>query len=114
MSYGRNAKFEEIREIAFGSIGAGYTAVGAKTTDYTRLFTITNETNEAVYVSFNGIVDHLRLVSGETKMFNLTANKVRDDGLFLPKGTLFYVKDGGSAPISGLVAIEVMYASGGI
>jgi len=114
MAYGRNAKFEEIREVAFGAIGATYGAIGALTTDYTRLFTITNETNLPVYISLDGVTDHLRIASGVTRMFNLTANKARDDGLFLPKGTVFYARDSGVPPGSGLVAIEVMYASGGV
>ena len=114
MAYGRTARFEGVREIAFGAIGAGYGAIGAITTDYTRLFTITNETNQPIYISFDGVTDHLRFVSGASRMYNVSANKVRDDGLFLPKRTVFYISHGGVAPGSGLVAVEVMYASGGV
>lgn len=114
MAYGRTARFEPIREVAFGAIGAGYTAVGTLTTDYTRLFTVTNATNQDVYISLDGVTDHLRVVTGSSKVFDVSSNKVRDDGLFLPRGTIFYIRRAGAAPGSGQVSIEVMYASGGV
>jgi len=113
MAYGRVAKFEPIREAAFGAIGAGYSAVGTLTTDYTRIITFTNETDVDVYISFDGVTNHLRVVSGSSKVFDITTNKVRDDGLFIPKGTIFYVKRVAGAPSAGVVSIEVMYAAGG-
>ena len=114
MAYGRVARFEPIREIAFGAIGAAYSAVGTLTTDYTRLFSITNTTDADVYISFDGVDNHLRVITGSAKVYDISTNKVRDDGLFIPKGTVFYVKRAAGAPGSGLVAIEVMYASGGV
>lgn len=114
MAYGRNARFEPIREVDFGSIGAAYSDVGTLTTDYTRLFSITNTTDVDLYFSLDGATDHIRVVSGSAKVYDITTNKVRDDGMFLPKGTVFSVKRADGAPSSGLVSIEVMYASGGV
>lgn len=114
MAYGRVARFEPIREAAFGAIGAGYTAIGTLTTDYTRLFSIQNSTNQDIYISLDGVTDHIRVATGSAKVFDISANKVRDDGLFIPKGTVFYVKRAGAAPTSGSVSIEVLYAAGGV
>jgi hypothetical protein len=44
----------------------------------------------------------------------LTTNKVKDDGLFLDVGTIFYVKEVSVTPTSGDVWIEILYADGGI
>ena len=114
MAYGRVARFEPIRELAFGGIVAGYSAVGTLTTDYTRIFSVTNTTDTDVYISLDGVTDHMRIISGSAKIIDISANKVRDDGLFLPKGTVFYVKRAAGAPSAGLVAVEVLYASGGV
>jgi len=113
MAYGRVAKFEELKSLAFGSITGAYAAVGTATTDYTRIVTFTNTTNQAVYISLDGTTNQLYLPSGVIKVIDISANKVRDDGLFIPKGTVFYTKHTGSAPTSGAVYIEVLYAGGG-
>jgi len=110
MAYGRAARFEPLREVAFGAITANYTAVGTLTTDFTRLFTISNATDVDVYISFDGVTNHLRVVTGTAKVYDITSNKVRDDGLFIPKGTVFSIKRVAGAPSSGQVSIEVMYA----
>jgi hypothetical protein len=114
MAYGRVAKFEPIREVAFGAIGAGYTAIGTLTTDYTRLVTFSNSTDQDVYISLDAIHNQLRVFRGSSKVFDISANKIRDDGLFLPKGTVFYIKQASGVPTTGLVAVEVMYAAGGV
>jgi hypothetical protein len=114
MAYGRVARFEPIREIGPGAIGAAYLPVGGQTLDYTRLFTLTNETDVDVYISLDGVTDQLRVVSGSSKVFDVSTNKVRDDGLFLPKGTIFYIRRVGAVATTGSFSIEVMYASGGV
>jgi hypothetical protein len=114
MAYGTRVRFEELRQLAFGAIGAAYVACGGATGDHTRLFTIHNMTDVDLYVSLDGSTTQLRVVSGEARVLDLTANKVRDDGLFVPQGTTFWVKAVAGAPSSGAFWIEVMYADGGI
>jgi len=113
MSYGKRVAFEEIREVAFGSIGAAYAAVGSATSDMARLVGITNTTDVEVYISFDGTTNHLRLASGSFKLFDLTANEI-DKGLLLKKATTFYAKRVSGAPTEGSVWIEVMFAEGGV
>lgn len=114
MAYGTRVRFEELRELAFGGIGAAYAAVGGATGDHTRLFTLNNTTNTDLYISTDGVKNHLRVAAGSAKIFDLTANKVKDDGLFVDQGTTFYVKRAAGAPTTGLIWIEAMYADGGV
>lgn len=113
MAFGTKVQFEELRSLAFGSISGSYAAVGSATTDHARLVCFTNATNADLYISLDGITNHLIVPANGFKLLDLTANKVRDDGLFISKETIFYTKQV-SAPSSGSLWIEVMYASGGI
>lgn len=115
MAYGTRVAFEAVREVAFGGIGAAYAAIGTGTLDHTRLFTIHNTTDKDIYLSFDGVVNFLRIAAGSARVFDLTTNKVRDDGYFLVKNTIFYQKRTEmGAPTLGRVWIEVMYAEGGV
>jgi len=114
MAYGIRVDFEAVRELAFGGIGANYAAVGTATLDYTRLLGVYNSTNEDVYISLDGVTNHMRIAAGTGQIYDLTANKVRDDGLFIKKGTVFYAKRVAGAPASGAVWIQVMAAAGGV
>lgn len=114
MAYGTRVRFEELREAGFAAIGAGYTAVGAATSDHTRLVAFYNSTDADVYISLNGATPHLRIASGSGQVLDLTTNKVRDDGLFVDQGTVFYQKRVAGAPTTGTLWIQVMYADGGV
>lgn len=114
MAFGTKVAFEAVREVAAASITASYTAVGTATLDHARLISISNGTNAEVYISIDGVVNHLRLASNSFKLFDFTSNKVMDDGLFLAQGTIFYIKLVGAAATTGSVWIEVAYASGGV
>lgn len=114
MVFGRTAEFEAVREAAFGSVGAAYTALGAVTTDYTRVFAVYNTTDTDVYISFDGVTDHLRVASGSGQVYDLTTNKVKETGFFLKRGTQIYQKRAAGAPTVGNVWVQVTYGSGGI
>lgn len=114
MSYGRYAAFEAVREAAFGAIAAAYTAIGTATTDYARVVSFFNSTDKDVYISLDGTTNHIRLASGSGQVIDVSTNKIRDDGLFIPKGTIFYQKRAAGAPSSGSVWIQVLYAQGGV
>ena len=113
MSFGTRVSFDAVRELAFGGIGAAYAAVGSATSDYTRLVIFTNGTDADAYVSLDGATDHLRVAANSFKLLDLTANKVRDNGLFIAKQTTFSVKEVSASPTSGTFWIEAMTAAGG-
>lgn len=114
MAYGRRAEFEAVREVAFGGIGATYAPLGAIITDNARIIGITNTTNTEVYISFDGITNHLRIAAYSFKLYDLTTNKVRDDGYFLARGTQIYQKRVAVAPTLGALWAEVIIATGSI
>lgn len=114
MAYGSRVAFEALREVDFGSIGASYTAVGPPLNNHVRLISLQNSMNQDLYVSFDGVTDHLRLAENSFKLLDLSSNKVRDDGLFLAIGTQIYVKEVSATPTNGTVWIEVLHAEGGI
>lgn len=114
MAYGTRASFEAVREVAFGSIGANYAAVGTATTDHARIIIFTNTTNAEVYVSLDGSTNMMRLPANSYRLIDFSTNRIRDDGLFIPIGTLFYVKQVSGAPGSGSFWVEVVYGAGGV
>lgn len=110
MAYPKRVRFEAVRELGFAAIPAAYTAVGTATLSPVRLVRISNTTNQDVYISIDGVTNHLRIVTGSFILLDFNANKTRDDGFFMDSGTVFYVKRTGVAPTSGNVIIEVVYA----
>lgn len=111
MAYGRRVGFEAVREVAFGGIGAAYAALGAALADNARIIAISNATDAEVYISFDGINDHLRLATNTFKLLDLTTNKVRDDGYFLATGTIIYQRRVAGAPTTGALWAEVIIAT---
>lgn len=108
MRYGRRANFEEIREVAFGSITANYTAVGAALNDYPRVISINNYTDAEVYISLDGTTNHLRMAANSYKTWDI------ETAFLIPKGKTFYIKRVNGGPSSGSVWIEVLVGKGGI
>lgn len=114
MAYGRRVVFETIREAAFGAIGAAYAALGGALTENARLVRFANGTNADIYISFDGVNNHARIAANSFAIYDLTANKVRDDGYFLPRGTIISQRRVSGAPTSGTLWVEVVIAGGGI
>jgi hypothetical protein len=113
MAFGTRVIFEAIRLVAFGALTNAYAALGAATTMRARIVAFKNTTDQDVLVSLDGTTNHLRIASGSGEVLDFTANKTRDDGLYLPEGTVFYVKYA-SQPTVGNFWIELMAAAGGI
>lgn len=114
MAYGTRVKFEPVKELDFGSISGTYAAVGTPLIDHTRLIDFNNSCDNDLYISFDGVNDHLRIARNSFKLLDLSANKVRNDGLFLASGTQIYIKIVSGSVTEGTFWIEVMYAEGGV
>lgn len=114
MAYGTRAKFNAIREIAFGGISGTYAALGTALTDHARIIRFVNSTNAEVYVTTDTSENELRIAAASFVLYDFSSNKIRDDGLFVHIGTQFYVKQVSGAPTSGGVWIEVISAEGGV
>lgn len=113
MAYGTRVKFEAVREVDFGDVSGTYLAVGAPFNEHIRLVDFNNSMDGELYISFDGVTDHLRIAANGFKLLDLSANKVRDDGLFIAIGTQVYVKVVTGTPTEGSFWIETLYAENG-
>lgn len=114
MAFGTRVIFDAVRELDSTSITTNYATLGVPLTEHVRLISISNSADEEIYISFDGTTDHLRLAQNSFKLLDLSANKVRDDGLFISVGTQIYVKFVSTTTTSGTVWVEIMSAEGGV
>lgn len=103
---------DTLRSLAFGSISGSYAAVGTALTVRAKIICITNNTEGDMIFSTDGSTDHLYVPAGSFKLFDVSTNyrAVNQDECVFPIGTQFYVKQD-TAPVSGSVYIEILYAS---
>jgi hypothetical protein len=99
---------ETCRSLAFGSIGAGYTAIGTAMENPVRALLLQNLTNATVWISFDGVHDHMPLMAQGYLMFDITSNRTQDTGWYLSEGDKLYCKQLG-IPGSGSVYLTVWY-----
>lgn len=91
--------FQTIIELAFGSISGSMAAIGSLTSG-TRIFSLVNTTNEVLVFSLNGGTNsHRRVMPRSKETVDLGANA-------LITNASVYVKHDGTAPLSGVAAIE--------
>lgn len=108
------ARADEIRTIAFGDIGATYTAVGADLEHNWRIFAVKNNTDGNLLISFDGTTDNLFLAANSFSLYDLSTNAPplsEVDNLVLAINTQFYVKYL-TAPTQGDLWVEGIYAKG--
>lgn len=110
MSLGIRLRFEPVRSLAFGSIGAAYMGIGTALDHPARQIFIQNLTDETLMFSFNGVDDHFPLPSNGFFLDDITSNKTQNTGFFLAEGERLYVKEVGT-PTSGSVYFTVIYGS---
>jgi hypothetical protein len=110
MGYSQSIRFlaEEIRSLAFGSIGAAYAGVGTVIEHPARIIIVQNLTDEQLMFSFNGVTDHFTLPESGQLVLDITANKTREQGFYLGEGDRLYVKEVGN-PTTGSVYFSVLY-----
>lgn len=105
------AQVDVLRTLAFGSITGSFVAVGAPLSFQARIICFTNTTNEDVIFSMDGVTDQLIVPAGSFKLFDVTTNHrpVNQDDFCFANGTQWYVRYA-SAPASGAIYIEIVYA----
>jgi hypothetical protein len=113
MAYYQIVAIDTLRSLAYTSISGSYAAVGSALTHPVRAICITNATNGDMFFSDDGTNNKLFIAANSYKLYDLNSN--RDGGVNecfkFPIGTQFYVKQS-SAPSSGTVFIECLYAKG--
>lgn len=114
MAQGVQVLFEPLKTLAFGSIAAGYTAIGTAFANPVRSITITNLTDTTLIFSYDlGVTDHDVLPAGAGKVYDFAANKSNHAGMSaFQKGGIVYVKHGGGAPTLGAAYVSAFYCKG--
>lgn len=110
--FGNEVRAQEVQSLAFGSIGASYTAVGVAASNPTVIVHIQNLTDATLMFSYDGTIDHFPLVAGGFLILDLHTNHPNSSGLFLSRDTQMYVKQEGT-PSSGSVYITYYYPKRG-
>src|ERR1035438_6039896 len=100
---GSSNKFDAIREIAFGSIGATYAVLGGVLTRDAFRVWLTNNTNADIYLSTDGVTDMMKLPATSGRAYD---HKTND--LFTKTGTQFYIRYA-TVPTAGWFGCEVEY-----
>jgi len=113
MAFGTSVRFEPLREIAFGSVSGNYVSVGTPTSEHVRLVGFNNAMDQDIYLSFDGVKDHLRMAANSFILFDLSSNKIREDGLFLSVGTQLYIKEVSASVTTGSFWMHTLFADGG-
>lgn len=97
------ARYEELRSLAFGDIGAGYSQIGDETSDEVEISLVLNNTDADLILSFDGVTDHCFIPTYSQRVIDWrTNNKVQQ------KLSKFYVKHNGAAPTVGSIYVEVV------
>lgn len=109
MAYPKEVNYDDLRTLAFGGIGAAYALIGARFSRPVRLIKVVNTTNKTVTISADGVTDNDILPSNSFYLYDLTSNKVRDEGAFFKVGSGVWIKStDGVAPGSGAVYAVVI------
>lgn len=104
---------EVLRELDYTSLSGSYIGIGTPFANPSVQTIIQNLTDQDVYISWDGINNHLRLVSGCAWDTDNCANKTSSDGAYFPAGQRFYAKlVGGTSPTLGVVCITTLYGAG--
>jgi len=99
-----NTKFEEAKELAFGGIGANYALLG-ELEEVSYQYLLYNLTDVNIWISLDGVTDHILLPSGATFVSDVGAN----GGDFRQGTTLYAKRHGGVNPTSGSVVVCSSY-----
>lgn len=111
MAVSLDMRADELRSLAFGSIGASYTAIGSEFDHPMRIIKIQNLTDANLIFSFDGVLDHLILPPNGFDLYDVSANKIVDGGFYVSANTQIYVKQSG-VPASGAVYVSAFFARG--
>lgn len=102
---------ETMRTLAFGAIGAGFTALGTPLTNTSRAIKFDNFTDQNLSISDDGINTKFQLAAESSFIFDEASNKSEVGGNYgYAAGTQFYVLHPGAAPTLGQVNLSTWYA----
>lgn len=111
MSNAIRVLYEPLRSLAFGGISGAYAGVGASFAHPVRILKVTNTTDAALLISFDGSTNHDVVAASSAWIHDYSANReANGDQLDQAQGTRIYVKQV-SAPTLGTVYVTVIGAT---
>lgn len=109
MSVSVRALFDAQKSLAFGSVVAGYTAVGTPFSHPIRILIASNTTDADLQFSIDGTTDHFVLSAFSAMVLDVSSNRsATTDELLFAKNLQIYVKEIGN-PTEGAVYISAVY-----
>lgn len=105
-------RYETLRSLAFGSIGASYAAVGSALANPVRILKVTNTTDADLLVSMDGVNNMDIVAASGFYLYDFASNASEKGGLLEQQANqIVYVKQASGAPTLGSVYVTVVYAS---
>lgn len=102
---------EPVRQLAAGDLGAAYSTIGTSMNHPIRMIVIQNFMDVGVMLSFDGINDHMPMVTNGYMLLDITSNKTLTQGFFVPEGQYIYAKQLGGVPSTGSIYLTVFYGA---
>lgn len=106
-----DVRFDTVRTLAFGSVGASYSAVGSRVTRPGRILKITNYLDAPIFVSFDGVNNNDFVPEKGFTLYDFSTNKsaTSSEEFLMSNLTQVYVKRAGGAPTAGAVYVTYIY-----
>lgn len=116
LAYYLLAKYEPIRSLPAASILAmAYTEIGDPFENPSRIFKITNLTDAALFISFDGVTDHDIVGANSFTLYDYCSDRSEQGGtLEQAAGTQVWVREESTPATTGTVYVTTIYASNNI
>lgn len=99
---------EQVLSISSGLISGTYAAIGSFEFPSSIIY-FQNLTDAAMMISWDGVLDAYPLPVNGFFLLDVTANASSNDGLFIPLGQVFWVKQLSGAASTGSVYVSSFY-----
>lgn len=100
---------EPLRSLAYTSISGTYMGIGTPLVWPSRILMFQNSTDADMYISWDGINDHMFLPNHSFSLFDFATNKLNQQGWFASGNQRFYAREVSTIPTEGAVYVTSMY-----
>lgn len=105
-------RYEPLRSIVYSSITTSYQVLGTPLANPSRIFKITNLTDEPLFLSVDGINNYDVVAANAAFVYDFGSNRSEKSGLFEEsQNDQIYVKAINTLPTLGSVYLTTIYAS---
>jgi hypothetical protein len=111
MILSRVLSIEECKVMPFGTLAAGYLAVGDSQEESARMILFQNFTDVIVWITDDPLKDKFPLVPYGSFVLDISTNKQSDEGYVVARGTQWYAKAMAGLPSSGGIYITCFTGS---